>query len=149
MKHLERIVLLPLLALMCSCNFNATYIDRESDIARAHYTIAKFYELVQTKQYEKTYSYYSPKFLAVTDTSKIRQIYETCFEKFGTLRDYTLEEGHSKVVVGTKPRGEYTLSYTISHTLHDSKEKFYVIEEDGKIQIMQYQVESPLFSPSN
>ena len=127
------------------CNFNATYKNREADKQDAEKITSKLYSYIDSGKYNQTHELFSEKFLAVTDTAKLNQIFTTTYEKLGKIKDRKLQRWETVVVKGTTPISEYLLIYDVSREKYKSIETIRMLKEKDIIKIISYNVNSDGF----
>ncbi len=130
---------------LSSCNFNNHYTNRPLDKEQVESVTTKFYYLLRDKKYKETHSLFSPRFLEVTDTSKINKIFQASDEELGEIKDQILETCETNVVEGSNPISEYLLVYDVKRTKFNSKETIHLEKENGVIKILSYNVQSDGF----
>ena len=128
-----------------SCNFNSHYTDKPLDRDEAERITVKFYYLLRDKNYNDTYKLFSPRFLEVTNTSKIEQIFKTSDEELGEIKDQSLVSWKTNVVKGSNPISEYLLVYDVKRSKFNSKETIRLEKENDTIKILSYNVQSDGF----
>src|SRR5882724_7812830 len=99
-KTLSNCILISLM-LLFSCNFNATYTNREEDKSDAQKITNVFYNLLRNQKYNETYKLFSQKFFDVTDTSKLNEMYQMTFKKLGPIDNINLDHWQTQVIKGT------------------------------------------------
>lgn len=130
---------------LSSCNFNKHYTNRPLDKEEVERITTKFYYLLRDKKYKQTNSLFSPRFLEVTNASKVSEIFQASDEKLGEIKDQTLETCETNVVEGSNPISEYLLVYNVKRTKFNSKETIHLEKEKGIIKILSYNVQSDRF----
>lgn len=131
--------------LLISCSLNATYNNRPSDKEDAEKVTNKFYNLMKNEQFKETYGLFSKKFIEITDTSKLYNIFRANLEKLGRIDSIHLDQWRTQVVTGTNPFGQYILAYTVFRTKYVSKETIGLTKENNLIKIGAYNVNSEGF----
>ena len=130
---------------LSSCNFNRTYTDRPIDREEAERVTVKFYYMLRDKKYNQTHALFSPRFIEVTDTSKLNNIFKTSDEQLGKIEDQTLETCKTNIVEGSNPISEYLLIYKVRRNKFYSKETIRLEKENDTIKILAYNIQSDGF----
>jgi len=144
MKKKSFLLVLTLVSLT-SCNFNSFYTDRKSDKEDAESVTTKFYYLLRDKKYQDTYKLFSPRFLEITNESKIKDIYDASDNKLGSIKDQNLISWKTNIVEGSNPKSEYLLVYEVKREKFISKETIRLEKENDTIKILAYNVQSDGF----
>ncbi|RTY85912.1 hypothetical protein EKL32_28245 [Flavobacterium sp. GSN2] len=145
-KQICYLFLLSLISI--SCNFNSHYTNREIDREEAERVTTKFYYLLRDKNHKNTFELFSQKFLEITDTTQLNEIYITSDEKLGNITDQTLLSWETNIIEGSNPVSEYLLVYNVKRNKFDSKEIIRLEKENGVIKILAYNVSSDGFFDS-
>lgn len=124
-----------------SCNINATYENRESDKNEGEKITFAFYDLVQQREFEKTYSLFTDRFFTITDTSKLATLYIQIDSTCGSIKDYTLSEWKTTIVKGSNPVSEYVYLYDVNREKCKTRETISLKKENGNVRIMSYDVQ--------
>ena len=138
-------ILLFISLFLLSCNYNSYYTDREIDREEAERVTVKFFYLLRDSKHKETHSLFSKRFLKVTNTSKVDEIFNTSDTKLGKIENHTLETWHTNIVEGSNPKSEYLLVYNVKRSKFDSKETFRLEKENDTIKILGYNVQSDGF----
>lgn len=128
-----------------SCHFNSTFINREEDENEAEKITNRFYHLIKTNEYSKTYPLFSNAFFTVTDTVKLNNMFLTTYEKLGPIEALTVSKWETRVIQGTDSKSEYVLQYFVKRKNFDSKETITLTKENEQIKILGYKVNSDGF----
>lgn len=135
-----------LLMTMASCHFNSQYINREADKNDAEQVTNKFYELLQTKDYEGTIQLFSENFFEVADTGKLFKLLSMTNKKLGTLKTTEIEAWETQCIEGSNPSAKYTLVYKNMYDSFPAIETIILTKEkDGQIKIASYHINSDVF----
>ncbi len=143
-KTIQTITILAIFA-FTSCQFNSTNQNLPADREEAEAEIAKFHKLLDQKNYKKTVTFFSPKFLEVTNKAELFNIYKVSDSLLGKVEHREVEKSETKVVNGSNPRSDYFFVYDAKRENFGSKEYFVLAKEDGKIKILTYRVQSEGF----
>jgi hypothetical protein len=129
--------------MLVACNFNTHWNNREEDKAEAEQVMNAFYALQQSDRFRETIPFYSDRFLEVTDTAWILNIYKSRDENLGPMESKELAACQTLIIKGSKPSSQYLLVYTVRHQKFDAREEFRLEKEaDGQIRIMAYNLQS-------
>ncbi|MFN4027878.1 MAG: hypothetical protein ACK4IZ_10565 [Flavobacterium sp.] len=131
--------------LFSSCSYNRQYQNRKTDKEEAERVTVKLYYLLRDKKYKESYALFSPRFLEVTDTVKLREIYNVCLEKLGEIKDQSILSWETNVVEGSNPKSEYLLIYTVKRSRFEAKETIRLEKENDTLKIIAYNIQSKGF----
>ncbi|PZF73751.1 hypothetical protein [Taibaiella soli] len=129
--------------LLASCNVNATYEDREEDKMEVEAVADSFYNRLEQGDHTGSYSFYTKKFLEVTDTSKIRALYKNIEGMCGIITSYKLLDWKTLIVKGTNSKSEYYLQYEAIRSHCKTLETLTFKKEDGRIRITTCDIKMP------
>ncbi len=127
--------------LLYSCNIEGTYENREPDKKDGERITVAFYNLIQQRDYVKTYSLYTERFFTITDTSKLASLYFQIDSTCGNVKDYTLLEWKTKIVKGVNPISEYVYLYDVNREKCKTKETISLKKENDNVRITSYDVQ--------
>ena len=140
-KFFKKILLtIFLLSVMTSCQMNRTYQNRDEDKIEGEKFVNHFFELLKNKNYDETYKMYSPKFIAITNQEKIKEIYDFSFGKLGEIEDINIERWETIRVEGSNPLSSYAYIYNVKRSKYASIETFKLEKEGNEIKILSYNV---------
>lgn len=149
MRQLQKkFLLLPILFMitMTACHFNSQYLNREEDKKEAEKITNELYQLLKEKNYDATTKLFSKKFFEVTDKEKLFKIFGMTIEKLGKLKVIEIEKWETRRVEGSNPLAEYAFVYKNTYSNFPARETIKLIrEEDGKIRIIAYNINSDGF----
>ena len=134
---------------LSSCNFNSHYTDRPQDREEAERVTVKFYYLLRDKKYSEAHSLFSPRFLEVTNDSRLDELFKSSDDQLGEIQDQTLETWKTNRVDGSNPISEYLLIYNVKRTKFNSRETIRLEKEKDEIKILAYNVQSEGFLNHN
>lgn len=129
-----------------SCHFNKTFINREKDKIEAEKVTNLFYETVPKGIINNsTYEMYGSKFWEAEDTISFRADFKRIYDNFGALIEVKLDHWETIVVEGSNPKSEYRLYYLNQYENYKTKETFILEKENGKIKIVNYDLNQIVF----
>ena len=128
--------------LIFACNFNSTYLNRESDRDDAKKIGDKYFDFVKNSNYNASLNLLSDECLAATPKQKMNEIYQSVAKKLGKLQTVTLDHWETRVVKGTNPSSEYVLYYLNRYEKYDAKETLRLAKEGNEIKIMAFNINS-------
>ncbi len=146
LKHSALPITILLFTILCGCNFTSSFTNRDSDKKDAEKITGKFFEDVKKNDTAAIYKLFSKKFFEAASKDKLNTILTGSQKRLGDMVSDSLIDWQTKVVTGTENSAEYKFVYKIHRSKYDSKEEFDMIkDEDGKIRIAYYNVESDGF----
>lgn len=129
-----------------ACNFNSTYLNRESDKNDAQRVTEQYYSLLKSKNYEATYGLFSNEFWKVTSKEQLKKLYIATQTKLGDLKNTNLDHWETKVVAGTNPGADYIMYYANKYQKYKAEETLRLVKDtDGKIRIIAFHINSEGF----
>lgn len=134
--------------LVASCSCNTSFTNRESDIKEAQDFANRFYDLLKSNDFDKTYSLYSKNFYDVTDTPELDKIYHGTLSNLGEIKSINMEQCETRVVKGTDSKSEYVMLYKVDRAKYASEEMIRLEKENNKMKILSYRVNSEGFVKS-
>lgn len=140
------IIFLTTIMISCNLNVNSTMENREEDKDEAERVTMLFYAYLESNEFEKTHSFFSPKFIEVTSLSDLDTILVRSNRELGKVKNKELMGWQTNVKSGTDPSSEYFLVYKVTREKYDSKESIRLQKENEKIKILAYNVESEGFN---
>jgi len=146
LKHLSLPLISSLLIVLCGCNFTSSFTNRDADKNDAEKVTNKFFEYSKKNDTAAIYKLFSKKFYEAASKEKLNTILTGSQKRLGDMVGDSLIDWQTKVTTGTDNSAEYKFLYKIHRSKYDSKEEFDMIkDEDGKIRIAYYNVESDGF----
>jgi hypothetical protein len=134
--------------LVASCSCNTSFTNRESDVKEAQDFANKFYDLLKSNDFDKTYSLYSKDFYENTDTSELNKIYQGTLSNLGEIKSIDMEQCETRVVNGTDSKAEYVMLYKVGRAKYASEELIRLEKKNNKMKILSYRVNSEGFVKS-
>jgi hypothetical protein len=148
MKKLKVLFYSSICLLAASCHFNSSSTNSQADVDEAEAFGTKFYNLVKSGNFEKTYPLFSKEFFEATDTPALKAIFSATLSNLGEIKEIKVEQCATEVVHGTDARSEYAIAYKIERSKYASEEVLQLQKQNGKIRIMSYKVNSEDFVTS-
>jgi hypothetical protein len=142
MKTILSVFPVILFAMLVSCRFNSSYINREEDKRDGEKAIAEFYELLKNQDYKGTYGLFDKRFFEVTDTQKLNEIYYISYEKLGSVESYNIEKWETEAIVGANPKTNYAFLLNVKRSNYVSLETVTLLKEKDGLNIVGYHVNS-------
>ena len=142
MKTVLSIFPVILFLMLVSSRFNSSYINREEDKRDAEQVIVQFYGLLKNQDYKGTYRLFDKRFIEVTDTQKLNEIYDISFEKLGNVESYNIEKWETEAIVGANSKTNYVFLLNVKRSNYASKETVTLLKEKDDIKVISYHVNS-------
>lgn len=132
-----------ILLTMTACHFNSQYRNREEDKQDAEKITNQLFEQLKANDYEAANKLFSKKFFSVTDKETLFKIFSMTSEKLGPLKETEILKWETNRLEGSNPKAEYAFIYKCAFEKFPAKVTIRLIrEEDGKIRIISYHVDS-------
>lgn len=128
--------------ILTGCHFNSTFENRESDKKDGEQVIAEFYKLLKHEKYKETYVLFDERFFKVTDTQKLKEIYDISFEKLGNIQSCNIDRWETQAIIGTDSKTNYLFQCDVKRSNYASKETIRLIKDKAGIKILSYHVNS-------
>jgi hypothetical protein len=128
-----------------SCNFNATYLDEESEKKKAEIVVDKFYDYIKNSEFKNTENLFSSKFYKITSKAVLNQIYLKTKNDLGTFKSKRLIDWKTRRIEGSKPSLDVFLKYEVEYEYFKAIETINLIMEENEIKILSYNINSEGF----
>lgn len=148
MQKLKIALCLSMFLLVASCSCNTSFTNRASDVKEAQDFANKFYDLLKSNDFDKTYSLYSKDFYENTDTPELNKIYQGTLSNLGEIKSTNMEQCETRVVNGTDSKAEYVMLYKVERAKYASEEMIRLEKQNNKMRILSYRVNSEGFVKS-
>ncbi|MDC8102987.1 hypothetical protein ACNFU2_20590 [Chryseobacterium sp. PTM-20240506] len=139
-NYIKSSLLILVLLLITSCNFNHIYENREEDKKEAEKITQKFYSLIKANRKEEILKLFSAKFFKATSKDKLIGMIDWTNKEAGSSSNYSLYEWETSVVKGTNSKAEYLLSYYVKRDKINTFEIFSLQKETDSIKIIGYEI---------
>ncbi len=106
-----RALLISLIILTTSCEYNKYYNNRESDKTEADLFIQDFYANIEEKQYPEAFSHIHPMMWRRVDSIKFSQYFVNLTNVLSGLKERRIDHWKTEVEVGYEPISSYSLYY--------------------------------------
>jgi hypothetical protein len=140
-------VMVMLVIFITGCSFNASNLNEEFVKDEAEKVTGLFYENLEQNDYDAVGELFSEKFYKITPRDSFGVFLKKLKNDLGNYKSKTLTQWSSRRVTGTNPVTECVLVYSVKHDKFDAVEKITVIEENNRMKIFGYHVNSPAFDP--
>jgi hypothetical protein len=132
------ILLISFLCLLVGCN-TAKDLDAAKQLGQ------EYFEIIQSKNFNKATEFYSPQFFEKTSQSDILQMLQGVNMKLGDLQSFSCTNWYVNSYAGTGGSyTRYTLEYDTVYSKGTAKETLNIIKskDSSKMQILGYNINS-------
>lgn len=130
---------------LTACTFNSTYLNEESEKAKAEKVTDSLYGFVSEQNYIAAEKLFSDIFFAVTNPEGLLKIFTKTNEVLGNYKSKKLIEWKTRRIEGSTPLTEYQLVYEIIYQKYKAIETIKLQESPSGIKIVTYNINSDGF----
>lgn len=134
-------------SLICSltligCRVNSSYYNREIDQKEGVEVVSKFYHLLGDEKYQESYQLFDESFFKVTDTQKLKSLYDFASDKLGKPEGCDLEKWKTEAIIGSDPETRYEFVCIVKRSKYPSRETITLKKVNEEIKIVRYSINS-------
>lgn len=139
------LLLMGLTVLLCSCNFNKVYINREEDRKEGQAFLDRFYDDIRTKNYARMDEIPTDSLKQLAGPNGISKLAKFINQKVGDYRGHSVDDAYIRRISGSRDETSYNFKLSVAYDRGTAQEIVGFKKENGSaIGLNSYRANSDL-----